>query len=387
MPTCGWILEDARDRYAEGVLRFAQMGEPASTCVTYRCPYCGHESQSEVDRNRHVGLEHPLDLPVLQIGGAPVVKQSVFRKKLEPSEIRVHQATECRLRKAGGAWHNLPLRRLAPTLASIDDSYWTLELARKRPIDNSIARHTYEMCFSIPTDEELSRADAVFVETLAIEDISHESVQLYSDNLPDRTAAREYAAALGDYAMALVLKQQERKPRSSVGFGEFAPRMRGALEVLRHFNQPVALAVCSSIRFNLNEFRDIERAPQCDSEAGELFFRSIVAGTEDQKPDSGCFTRSMKPICPVDPVTGRLLQVIRQIFCGEVLATDAFLDLAATDGDSPPISEQDMVKMNAMCAWSHLRHGRTQDSTQYLQALRFNSEFGQWATENLERDT
>ena len=45
-------------------------------------------------------------------------------------------------------------------------------------------------------------------------------------------------------------------PRAPVDFAEVALKMKGALEVLREFDRPVALAVVGATRFNLDDFHD-----------------------------------------------------------------------------------------------------------------------------------
>ena len=384
MPTCGWILETARDRYAEGVERFARAFAAPAPPPVYACPYCDKKFASEEARRKHLGLDHPLDLPILEVAGVPLPTRTVFRHTLLEADVNIHLATQCRIRKVGAAWEPLDTGGVAKRLASLGDSSWVLELVNERAIDKSTTNHRYEICIRVPTEDELDRADAAFVKSLAVDTLSHEAVQEFSKQLPTRAAPREYAAALGDYAIALLLKEQRRPPRAPVGFHEFAAKMRSSLDVLRHFSRPVALAVCSSIRFNLNEFKRHDRPPQCDAEIGEAFFAGVARGNGAGVHVSG-LKGAIDPICPVDAMTDRLLRTIHRIVGGETLAADELLDLSVSDAPGMPISEQDLVKINVMCAWSHLQHGRAQDALKYLQAVRFNSEFGKWAEHNLER--
>lgn len=383
MPTCGWILERDTDRYFAGVSRFAPATVAPTSPPVYTCPYCNVAFPSDDARRRHLGLDHPLDLPILEISGIPLPTRTVFRHTLREGDVNVHLATECRIRKLGAAWEPLEVGHVGKRLAGLGDSSWVLELVNERAIDKSTTHHRYEICLRVPEEDELVRADAAFVKTLAVDNLSHDAVQEFSEQLPTRAAPREYASALGDYAIALLLKEQRRPPRAPVGFQEFAAKMRSSLDVLRHFERPVALAVCSSIRFNLNEFKRHDRPPQCDSEIGETFFAGVAHGDGEIDHVSDV-KRTMDAICPVDAMTDRLLRTIHRIVGGETLAADELLDLSVSDAPGMPISEQDLVKINVMCAWSHLQHGRAQDAAKYLQAVRFNSEFGKWAAHNLE---
>lgn len=384
MATFGWILETAVDRWAEGTERFASVTDTAGPPPVYACPYCNAKFQSEETRRQHLGLDHPLNLPILEVGGSPLPTRMVFRHTLRESDVNVHLATQCRIRKIGTAWEQLDTGDVAKRLASLDDAIWVLELINERALDKSTTHHRYEIAIRVPTEDEMARADAAFVKTLAIDRLSHEAVQTFAEQLPTRAAAREYAGALGDYAIALLLKEQRRPPRAPVGFQEFAAKMRSSLDVLRHFARPVALAVCSSIRFNLNEFKRIARPPQCDAEIGEAFFAGVAKGSGDPAHVSR-LKGTMDSICPVDAMTDRLLRTVHRIVGGETLAADELLDLSPSETSGMPISQQDLVKINVMCAWSHLHHGRAHDALKYLQTVRFNSEFGKWAEHNLER--
>ena len=275
MPTCGWILETATDRWSENVAnRFSFAAKPSPRPV-FTCPYCGTKFRSEDERHKHLGLDHPLDLPMIEVAGTSVATRTVFRCALRSVDVCVHLATRGRIKKLGGAWEPLDIKQMGRHLADQKDGCWIVELTNERAVDKATTCSRYEISFRVPSETEMDNADAAFVDVLAVDGLTHQNVMKYSKYIPSKAAPREYAAALGDYAIAILLKEQRRPPRAPVGFQEFAAKMRASLDVLRYFRRPVALAVCSSIRFNLNEFKHHDWLPQCDAEIGEAFFLSV----------------------------------------------------------------------------------------------------------------
>ena len=77
-------------------------------------------------------------------------------------------------------------------------------------------------------------------------------VEAFVKSVPQHGASREYSGALADYAIGVLLKEQE--PTSGIvgSLHEHKDKFMSALEVLSGLSRPVARAIESAIAFNLN---------------------------------------------------------------------------------------------------------------------------------------
>ena len=382
MPTVGWIAEDAMERFAEARHRpLAAIRLPSAIA----CPACGRAFPTLAALAEHVSRSHPLDLPVLYMLGQPLLREHVVRAPLALHDVAAAPCTYCEVRADGG-----PAQRLSPDAfrewwAQATDGTWSVRLVHERPVDGSRAVASYELRFRIPDPDALDHIDELVRHALVRDPLRVYDVERFHRDLPDNAAAREYGAALGDYAVGILLKER-RTTRSQAGLDEFASKMRGALDTLCHFDRPVALAVCASIQFNLNSFLHRTRAETGVVElgAGFRFFRQITSPATDYV-DDGVVARAESttelPICPVDAVSHRLLAA-----CGRLADAglpsheiDALLQLA----DEHPVTEQDFVKIRVICAEGWLRLGRSAEAIPLLRSLQHTPGFREWARSHL----
>jgi hypothetical protein len=230
--------------------------------------------------------------------------------------------------------------------------------------------------------------DAHFMRTLVLEELTYSDLERFEAGLPVDAPAREYGGALGDYALGIILKERRSLPHARIRFEEFAVKMRTALETLRPFHRPVALAVSSSIRFNLNDFHDNGIATATELEAVLWFFRSITGESVTGKTLNPVApvpqVSSMRAICPVDQVSHRLLFASNHLSGGEKLSPDDLHELQKLTGSVTPISEQDLAKIHVICAEGYLRLTRASDALPHLRAIQFDPSFKDWAQRHLE---
>jgi hypothetical protein len=162
--------------------------------------------------------------------------------------------------------------------------------------------------------------------------------------------------------------------------------MRSALEILKLFNRPVALAVSDSIRFNLNDFLDHGTATATELGIGLSFFRSITgdaaSGAEKGAPSAEP-KLPRRAVCPVDQVSHQLLSCCDRLARGGKLSLSELEALRQLTRGMPPVSEQDLAKVHAICAEGYLRLTRVTDAVPHLCAVRFDSSFKNWAQNQL----
>jgi hypothetical protein len=232
--------------------------------------------------------------------------------------------------------------------------------------------------------------DKHFLQTLVLDELRHSDLQRFEDGLPVDMPAREYGGALGDYALGILLKERRDVLRSQVGFEEFVVKMRSALEVLRLFHRPVALAVSSTIRFNLNDFHDYGTATATELEIGLRFFRSITGSpptSASPRPTVGPTppTSSKHAVCPVDHISYHLLHACTRLAGGgtmslaELEALRQYIIRGLT-----PVSEQDLAKIHVICAEGYMRLAQVANALWHLQAVQFPPSFKDWAQRRLE---
>jgi hypothetical protein len=382
MPTVGWILENAIERYWEGQPT-PRDAVPAPPPV-FICKRCGKKLSSPEELRNHFSLEHPLELPVLYVRREPLLRESVLRSAIGEDDVELVQCTRCDVQMDGDAWRPMELSKFRSQFAQTSNSTWNVRLVHKRALDNSRTEEKYHIRFRIPAVRALNAVDSHFVSMLVRNELRHPDLERFEASLPDEAPAREYGGALGDYALGIILKERRNPPHAPIGFSEFSVKMRSALEVLRLFSRPVALAVCSSIRFNLNDFCGRGAVNVTDLEIGLRFFRSLAnEGAENGLPLEIPKGGVERPICPVDHITNHLLSACR------VLSTSGKISLAELEvlrqftRGMVPVSEQDLVKIHVICAEGYLRQGRWADALPHLRAIQFDPVLHRWAQHQL----
>jgi hypothetical protein len=161
-----------------------------------------------------------------------------------------------------------------------------------------------------------------------------------------------------------------------------------ALDVLRLFNRPVALAVSSSIRFNLNDFHNYGAPISTEVEAGLRFFRNIIGQSAPYEssnltmpvPQKSC----QRAICPVDKISHQLLSACARLSGGGKMSLTELENLRQRTRGMNPISEQDLSKLHLICAEGYIRLACADDALTHLQSIQFDPSFNAWAQSRLE---
>lgn len=391
MATYGWILEDKVDRYWEN--------QPSLDHVRVRprvfiCSLCEINLPSLEELRHHFSLEHPLGLPALHVQGQPLPKESVFRAPVEERDVRLFRCSSCRVRVDGSLWEDVAVSEFPTQFTRATNSTWHVRLVHERAVDHTQTKRDYYVRFRIPNTSDLNEVDAHFIRTLVLDDLGHPDLERFESGLIDKDApAREYGGALGDYALGIILKERRSNSHALVDFAEFKTKMRSALEILRHFNRPVALAVSSSIRFNLNDFHDYGMAMATELEAALQFFRKCInlpIGAEPvsrEIPMPPLQNGTPHPICPIDQVTHHLLTTCGRLSNGGTLSQAQLEELRQLTRGRTMVSTHDLAKVHVICAEGYLRLGRVSDALSHLHAVQFDSVFKDWTQHRLEEIT
>jgi len=385
MPTIGWILEDAIERQGESISSLPFIPSPPPI---FRCKWCGKSFSLSQELQRHVSLDHPLELPALYVNGEPLQRENVVRSPILEQDVELLQCSRCEVKIDGDRWQPLTLPEFRRRFAESTNTTWEVRLLHERSLDNSQVKEEYKVRFRIPDSIALTAVDEHFRCILVRDTLRHNDLLKFIAGLPTDAPAREYGGALGDYALGIILKEQIRPSLAPIRFEEFVTKMRSSLEVLRSIHRPIALAVCSSIRFNLNDFHNASTTIATDMDAAIRLFHHVTSNRVQPEPTVPILYHPLpsatRAVCPVDRHSYHLMSDSVHLSHGETLSLTALESLRQIIRSSAPISEQDLAKVHFICAEGYIRLNRTTDALPHLRTIQFNPLFRSWAQRHLE---
>ena len=362
MPTVGWIQETNIERYWEHPYPPERYGPPEIPCG-----FCGRVFSSSDQLERHLGLDHPVSIPVLYIGAQQAGPELSIRTPVQSDDIALLNCTACEISRDGGPSKPISPERLVRFLAAERSSRCTLTLINERSLDRSKAVAQFVVRFSVPNRDALNAIDKDFIERFAhAEHPRIADVEGFRTACPSERPAQEYASALGDYVIGLAIKERHPEGGSLLEFEHYKEKFTGALGVLKQFHRPVSRAVTSVIDFNLNNFV-VSPAPTKLHSLGVAFafFRAIAQGQEPASVSRGSSRHTS--ICPVDIVTHRILDAARRL--SSTRKPHALLAAELEELSRwQPLSEYDTTKIQVMSATAQLRLGNATAAKHHREA-------------------
>lgn len=368
MPTYGWIYEDAND-YA--------YWPP----TVLKCQECGAICDSSAELRQHYGQKHPLAMPTVYLCGAHAGREPIVRSLDAGFGVAVVAATSCAVSLDGAPQLTIKPLELEEILRSNPSSTVLVRLSNCRSSDGSKVESECIIRMRVPDETALSQTDRSFNELLVGEHLAHADVAKFVKALPRGVGDREYGAALGDYAVAIMMKSSPDDLRSDVGFAEFQAKMKGALGVLEQFKRPLAHAVTNAIRFNLNGFsRPVEPVlTRLDRSLG--LFVSLTNMARDWDPGEASSDVETGRVLPVDQVTSALVDATAGLSARPENVVEAMERL---EGAGQPTSEQDLRKVQVLLAEGQMRAGLLDDARTTVEGVQFDPTFRSWAERRLE---
>ncbi len=379
MPTVGWIIEGAVERIEESRDSLEGNRHPIIACPY---PGCQRQFENSDELSQHLGLEHPLNIPILQIRSHSMPSEFTVRSSFNPSDVTLLNCTACEVRFDVGEVQSVTPTRVPALLAAQRTSTCELRLINQRAIDQNQANAKFVATFRIPNERALQAIDKEFVRRLAIEHPRIADVEAFRTACPDDAAAQVYAAALGDYVIGLAIKERHPDAHVYSDFENYREKFSAAIAVLKEFPRAVALAVTAAIRFNMNNFSVAPSAHLPVLNSAFLFFGAIAAGKAPHTHPAAPSDQSA-PICPVDIATHRILEATQRATTDRVPHP-----MVADDLDSlsrrKPLSEYDAAKIQVLRAYVLARLGRLEEAEAQLRRLQFTTPFESWAKSQLE---
>jgi hypothetical protein len=374
MPTVGWIHEAAVER--RQAVEDARRG-PAPKIP---CPYCVRLFDHIEELQDHVRIDHPMDLPRLTIGGSVAGHREVLRQVVDPDAISLTNSSEISV-EVDGARVEIGLRELPAWLAAQRSEMVRLEARNHRPADDGTALMEWVLEFRIAAPEELEACDVAFVQHLAVPEPTMAHVERFLQLQPGGPGAREYAGALADYVVGLLLKEQS--PTSGVrrDLGDFSGKLMSVLEVLHGHSTKVSRSVTAVCWFCLNAWARLRVPIELAELHGAVrFYRSLGAG-EATRNGMGGATAQGEPACYVDQTTKWIMEAAVELL--QSGSGGPALQALEAQLNADTLTEYDLIKTRVLLAVAEDRSGNQVPAINHLRGLRFDEFFEPWARQRL----
>jgi hypothetical protein len=238
MPTVGWIQESASDRYSDSV---PYKKEPPQPIL---CKLCGRSFFDLKVLNTHLGIDHPLKQPVMRIGREAGTQFEVRDREALASMSLIHTET-CTLIEGAGAPQNIHPEAVLDRLKKARNTQYRLLLSNTRQLDGRKVEVEVLIKVAIPDPQLCAKVDQLFNTILAVERPTAEAVTRFLSHAPTEPAVREYAGALADYVLGILIKEQDRSAGTIMEFPAFKAKFSSARHVLNHFHNPLT-ATCTA---------------------------------------------------------------------------------------------------------------------------------------------
>lgn len=380
-----WICEpnaELRGQFLDGAFPVEAAPPP-----TFRCPYCRATLETKDSLLRHTRTTHPLERPLLLIGGRPARAEETFRSAPDPQMFDLENCTRIELSIGASEFQEATNKQLKDKLANQHDGFARIRLSNQRFHDQSQADREHRLTFRVAPAEELEKIEELFISSMITLTISVAAAhEFWETTRPHwtHTASGEYANALSNYLIGIAIKQGD-SGAEHLPFDRFKNKLLEALEVIQHLDLSLARGVAGIIRFNLNDFVDwTDEAPAFPGlrSAGRFFnspARSL--GRARTAPRS---TLGQTAKCPVDDLTERVISATLLILEGRA-SSPALRSLLPPLLKWSPLSEYDRQKLHALMAAMHLENKDQRRAAAHFRALRSDVNFGPWAEQHLEK--
>jgi len=377
MPTLGWILESDEDRFFESVEDSYLRLIPTQ----YVCPFCTEPLLSRQELRDHLIGAHPIERPSLLVRGVPAPATLTLRTPLRGDEIEATNCSRIRVSKNGRPPKTVASTDLSAELAHDSQAHYTVTLENIRALDRVVTSANYTIRIKVADPQMLREIDRAFVELLAVQDFTVETVAIFARKCARLSDDLDYPGALGDYAYGILAK--DGSGGTSLRFESFKDKFEAAHAVLRDYPRFLAHAILSLVRLNFNNF-----SPSCEFstlplvDRGMNFFGSLAAGSSINATPVVRDDGNRRDVCPIDTVSQDILGYAGRLIQGDALR-DVEIARCMERAGHGTITPQDQAKLHVICAVAMRQRGQGARAIPVLQNLVNDEAFGHWANVQL----
>ncbi|OQW91640.1 MAG: hypothetical protein BWK79_16425 [Beggiatoa sp. IS2] len=374
MPTVSYILETISDRYWErGGLEEQYPPQPK----IHKCPYCRYKSTNQL--STHIGEAHPIERPIIRINNKTATFEQTIRSPITAQNIDLINVQKIVVCKNGGKSQEWTQDELKANLSDRENAHYLITLVNTDSLNKRPVEANYTFNIKIPDQTEIKAVNENFIHTLAIDNVKLSDVGRFSDICSKYQSATEYASALADYVMGVMIKDQNPSSGITLPLKEYPKKMQKAFATLHDFNYLIPIAICASIKFNLNDFRLLL---PCDVELLDdinKFFSTVAVAREEPILYYNEPSEEFKklPICPIDRDSFDILMWFQKICRGEV-ARDILTELSGVV-TARKLSNEDRAKVSVLTVFVADSLKDNDIREQILKSLSNDPMFGKWA--------
>ena len=154
---------------------------------------------------------------------------------------------------------------------------------------------------------------------------------------------------------------------------------------MHDFDRPIPRAICASVKFNLNDFRNPPLP--CGAElidAANEFFSAVARAVPVRLANMRGSSNGSKelPACPIDRDSFDLLEIFQRIRGG--IADRLLIEELSASATSRKLSDYDLSKLRVLTAIAAIHAGDAIDGESILEELINDPIFGDWAESQME---
>lgn len=384
MPTVGWIREGDLERFFAAT---SSIPDPApAKAPRHYCPFCHATFETNRQLGQHLVSDHIGGRPFVTFGGREPPSEEVVRTHLSPSEVAFFNTTTVKISFDKSIYIDSPNEAVAEALASASEQRIWLRLENIFETNAAPIRTEYGFDFKIYRADQLAVIDKLFVERLSRPDPTVPDVDGFLRDAR-RVGADEYADALADYVLAVLIKDGDTRAGIRPGERDYRRKYNSALRVLKHFDRPLARLLSALIRFSSNDFNTIARTAFLSLDFANARLAPLTGknGEVSQQASAieGEEILARADVCPVDNGSDAVMRRADQLAALKRWSADiedeirSAVQLASLD----PL---DRVKIFALWADTTIQLQRPEAAVEPLRMLVGNDCFGAWAEGKLQ---
>lgn len=379
MPTVGWIREGDLDAFYEGTEKIPDPGPPKKP--SFPCPFCVALFSNQSEFQDHVYAKHRVERPFILLRGQEPSAHAVVRSPLALSEIALANASHTKVCFDGVRRQKVSTDKLREIISETSQGEMRVDLvnASEQRAEPSITQ--YKFSFRIAEKTDLKIVEEAFIEILASESITRNSIDSFLSDKRTQGPGREYASGLAIYCLGIIIKERPDGESLTTPFSRYREHYGRALDILSDFPRPLAKLITCIIRFSLNNFEN--------GGARTGYWELDLAIELLSDPCSASVARPLenttrRPVCPIDHGTGRMLELSKHL-TAQPRWSPILDDECRTLAQSDLLDVTDHRKALAIWAALAWRLGSTECALEPLMQIAEIYPFSRWASKYLEQ--